>query len=110
MKKSSIALAFLLAGSAAFHTACNPPAATDESTAPADSSASETAAPDAAHNHPHPETNAAQNAPAADRQIREAVAVLSPTQGNTAQGTVTFTKIDEGIRVTVELTNVQGEP
>lgn len=36
----------------------------------------------------------------------KAVAVLVPTQGNTASGTVTFTKAEGGVRVVVNLSNV----
>ncbi len=38
--------------------------------------------------------------------IHKAVAVLTPTQGNTASGVVTFTKVEGGVRVVVNLTNV----
>ncbi|NUO82963.1 superoxide dismutase family protein [candidate division KSB1 bacterium] len=38
--------------------------------------------------------------------IHKAVAVLTPTQGNTASGVVTFTKVDGGVRVSANLMNV----
>ena len=36
----------------------------------------------------------------------KAVAVLAPTQGNTASGVVTFTKVEGGVRVVANLSNV----
>ena len=36
----------------------------------------------------------------------KAVAVLTPTQGNTANGVITFTKVEGGVRVVVNLSNV----
>jgi superoxide dismutase, Cu-Zn family len=44
-----------------------------------------------------------------ERRVRQAVAELQPTEGNEARGTVTFTRIEEGIRVNVELTGL-GQP
>lgn len=38
--------------------------------------------------------------------VSKAVAVLSPTAGNTATGMVTFTKTDSGVHVLVELNNL----
>jgi len=42
-------------------------------------------------------------AQAADTAITKAIAVLSPTEGNTAQGIVTFTQVKEGVRVQAEI-------
>jgi Cu-Zn family superoxide dismutase len=42
----------------------------------------------------------------ANAMIGKAVAVLHPTQGNTAQGIVTFTKEEGGVRVVAKLTGV----
>ncbi len=42
----------------------------------------------------------------AGMDIAKAVAVLYPTQGNTAQGVVTFTKEDGGLHVVAKLTGV----
>jgi Cu-Zn family superoxide dismutase len=39
-------------------------------------------------------------------KIAKAVAVLSPTQGNTAKGVVTFTQEEGGVRVVAKLTGV----
>lgn len=48
-----------------------------------------------------------QAAPKAEMMIvNKAVAVLAPTQGNTASGTVTFTKVEGGVRVIANLANV----
>lgn len=38
--------------------------------------------------------------------VNKAVAVLTPTQSNTAGGVVTFTKVEGGVRVVADLTNV----
>jgi len=38
-------------------------------------------------------------------QIQKGICVLYPTQGNTATGTITFTKVDGGVKVTA---NIQG--
>ena len=42
----------------------------------------------------------------ANMTIMKAVAVLHPTQGNKAEGVVTFTKEEGGVRVVAKLTNV----
>jgi superoxide dismutase, Cu-Zn family len=44
-----------------------------------------------------------------ERRVRQALAQLEPTEGNTAQGTVTFTRAETGIRVNVSLTGL-GQP
>ncbi len=56
-----------------------------------------------AQEHPqeHPK---AQEHPSA--KVTKTVAVLSPTQGNTAQGVVTFTQEEGGVRVIAKLTGV----
>ena len=38
--------------------------------------------------------------------VKKAVAKLEPTQGNTAKGTITFTKVDNGVRVVVDITGL----
>ncbi len=38
--------------------------------------------------------------------ITKAVAVLAPTEGNTARGVVTFTQVDNGVRVTAEISGL----
>jgi len=37
------------------------------------------------------------------REITAAIAVLHPTEGNTAMGTVTFTKVEDGIRIVADV-------
>ncbi|NIQ08454.1 MAG: superoxide dismutase family protein, partial [Gammaproteobacteria bacterium] len=43
----------------------------------------------------------------ADIDVTRAVAVLHPTQGNSVQGTVTFTQGENGIRVVAEVTGLE---
>lgn len=43
--------------------------------------------------------------PKAEAKITKAVAVLQPTQVNSTKGTVTFTKVDKGVRV---VANIEG--
>lgn len=38
--------------------------------------------------------------------ISEAVAVMHPTQGNSVQGVVTFTKVDNGIRIVADISGL----
>lgn len=47
-----------------------------------------------------------QHAKAEMTSPNKAVAVLAPTQGNTASGVVTFTKVEGGVRVVANLSNV----
>jgi Cu-Zn family superoxide dismutase len=47
---------------------------------------------------------------AAEGQVARAVAVLSPTEGNAAAGTVVFTKSNGGLRVSVSLTGLMPGP
>ncbi len=47
-----------------------------------------------------------QTAPAKAMALTKAVAVLHPTAGNTAQGTVTFTQEEGGVRVVANITGV----
>ena len=47
-----------------------------------------------------------QHAKAEMMAANKAVAVLSPTQGNTASGVITFTKVEGGVRVVANLSNV----
>jgi len=42
----------------------------------------------------------------ADSKITKAIAVIYPTQGNSTLGTVTFTKVEEGIRVEGRIENL----
>jgi Cu-Zn family superoxide dismutase len=51
--------------------------------------------------HAQPQTTAAKTT-----ALTKAVAVLQPTAGNTAQGTVTFTQEAGGVRVTANITGV----
>ena len=47
---------------------------------------------------------------AQDQAVDQAVAVIHPTEGNSAKGTVTFTKAEDGIRIKAQLTGLgQGE-
>lgn len=94
MKKTSISLCLLLAGLAISQTACNPPAADNAAAKPS------------AETDAHADSS---DLPAGEK-VTEAVALLQPTQDNTAKGTVTFTQVGEGIRVNVELTGVKGKP
>ncbi len=48
----------------------------------------------------------AQSMPKSEMAVNKAVAVLVPTQGNTASGVVTFTKVDGGVHVVANLVNV----
>jgi Cu-Zn family superoxide dismutase len=57
----------------------------------------------AQHEGHHAQT---QTAPAKIAALTKAVAVLHPTAGNTAHGTVTFTQEEGGVRVVVNLTGV----
>ena len=40
-------------------------------------------------------------------QIAKAIAVLHPTKGNEVEGTVTFTKVDKGIRIVADIKNLK---
>ncbi|CAN5274972.1 N/A [soil metagenome] len=42
-----------------------------------------------------------------DKDVQKAVAVLNPTQGNKASGTVTFTKAGDGLRVVAEISGLK---
>lgn len=46
----------------------------------------------------------------AERPVSVAVAELQPTADHTAHGTVTFTQVDEGIRVVAEIQGLTGGP
>lgn len=48
------------------------------------------------------------NVPADERRVRVAVAELEPTEGFEAQGTVTFTQVEEGIFVVVDVEGLSG--
>lgn len=59
------------------------------------------------HDHDHSETGAHDHATGEQEQsARMAVAELQPTAGNEATGTVTFTQVDGGIQVNVDLTGL----
>lgn len=47
--------------------------------------------------------NSNMQMPAAKSTVNKAVCVMYPTQGNTVTGTVTFTRVDEGIKVVADL-------
>lgn len=53
--------------------------------------------------HDHPIENA-------ESPVKRAIAELQPTEGNEARGTVTFTKVEEGIYVTVDLQGLGNGP
>jgi Cu-Zn family superoxide dismutase len=108
MKKTSISLCLLIAGLALSQTACNPPAGDNSAEKPSDHAESHDHSQEKPSDHAADHSHAAE-APAS-KEITEAVAHLQPTEGNTAEGTVTFTKVENGIRVNVELTGVTGEP
>jgi superoxide dismutase, Cu-Zn family len=48
-------------------------------------------------------TNMNMAMPAKDNTIQHAVCVISPTQGNTVTGLITFTKVDGGIKVIADM-------
>jgi len=53
-----------------------------------------------AHDHPHP------HPPVVVPPITKAVAVLQPTEGSEVRGTVTFTRVDDGVLVEAEVTGL----
>lgn len=57
------------------------------------------------HDHEHDHSESGQQS---DLRVRVAVADLQPTEGNEVSGTVTFTQVEEGIRVVAEISGLEG--
>ena len=47
--------------------------------------------------------NSSMQMPAAKSMVTKAVCVVYPTQGNNVTGTITFTKVDDGVKVVADL-------
>jgi Cu-Zn family superoxide dismutase len=47
--------------------------------------------------------NSSMQMPAAKSMVSKAVCVVYPTQGNNVTGTITFTKVDDGVKVVADL-------
>src|SRR5690625_2662395 len=58
---------------------------------------------------PNQSTDSTEDAPD-DQTVRVAIAELQPTEGNEVSGTVTFTKVEDGIRVVAELSGFGDGP